>query len=70
MMVYKLWHEFEVSPGIDSTRLIGIYSSRENAERALTRARNKPGFREHPDGFEISEALVDRDGWIEGFAWV
>ncbi|MBV8563844.1 MAG: hypothetical protein JO273_00135 [Methylobacteriaceae bacterium] len=65
--VYTLFHEYEKAPGADETTLIGIYTTREKAEAALARVRDKPGFRDYPDGFDISEAVLDRDEWTEGF---
>jgi hypothetical protein len=35
--------------------LIGVYTTRENAEAALARVRDQPGFRDYPDKFEIYE---------------
>jgi hypothetical protein len=32
--------------------------------------RGQPGFRDLPNGFEISECKLDRDGWTEGYATV
>jgi hypothetical protein len=65
--VYTLEHEYEPRPGVDEAKLIGIYSTRELAEQAKARVRDKPGFQDHPEDFLISEVLLDRDGWTEGF---
>lgn len=52
-------------------KLIGVYSTRDLAERALARLRDKPGFRDCPEEDwwlceEELDALVD---WYdEGFA--
>lgn len=46
---------------------IGIYSSRETAELALSKLVEQPGFRDDPKGFVIDEVEVDHTSWQEGF---
>ena len=48
-------------------KLCGIYASREDAELAILRYRTKPGFKQYPNGFHISEVIVGKDDWAEGF---
>ncbi len=62
--VYLLWH---TNPLNDDEKLIGVYSSREGAEKAVQRVKDQPGFRDSPEGFEIFDCTLDRDGWREGF---
>ncbi len=67
-IVYHLWHEYVMENGEDEVKELGLYSSRENAQEAITRYWSLPGFRDHPDGFKIYESELDRDGaWTEGF---
>jgi homoserine kinase type II len=68
--VYLLWHEYEIEPDRDGTKLIGVYTSHELAESAQKRVSQQPGFRDHPDDFEIAEYKLDRDHWTEGFITV
>jgi len=68
--VYLLWHEYEIEPNRDETKLIGVYTSHELAEAALKRVSLQPGFRDHLDDFEIAEYKLDRDHWTEGFVRV
>ena len=65
--VFLLHHVREVDDESDDMKLIGIYSSEEKARAALDLVKQQPGFRDHPDGFELSEALVDHTEWAEGF---
>jgi hypothetical protein len=65
--VFLLHHVREVDVESDDMKLIGIYSSEEKARQALEQVRQQPGFRDHPDGFELSEALLDHTEWAEGF---
>ena len=65
--VWILWHKFDLSEEETSELLVGVYSSEAKADGARDRALLKPGFRDHPDGFEVMEAAVDEDQWTEGF---
>jgi homoserine kinase type II len=56
----------EDAPDSD-TKFIGVYSSREDADAAVARLRERPGFSAHPGGFSIDEYELDRDHWTEGF---
>ncbi|WTW96536.1 hypothetical protein OG216_25635 [Streptomycetaceae bacterium NBC_01309] len=51
----------------DDTKLLGVYSSRENAEERMRRARHLPGFADEPECFVMTEYTVDGDMWTEGF---
>ena len=46
---------------------LGVYRTHEDAEAAVLRVKDKPGFRDTPDGFEIFEHVLGRDGWTEGY---
>ena len=64
--VYVLQHLREDEDSED-VKLLGVYSSLGAAHSAVERARIKPGFRDHPDGFHIDEYVVDVDHWTSGF---
>jgi len=64
--VFLLWH---TNPETEDVKLIGVYSSNEDATRAMERLKDKPGFTSSPSGFEISEYQIGRDGWTEGFGF-
>jgi hypothetical protein len=40
---------------------VGVYSSLEEAERAIERLRPRQAFRDYPDGFRISCYRIDED---------
>ncbi len=66
--VYCLWHIYLPAGADDENeKLVGIYSTAENAEAAILRKRAYPGFKDYPDGFQIHETTLDRDQWSEGF---
>jgi hypothetical protein len=65
--VFVVEHEHELSEGCDDVKLIGVYESEEDAEKAVERAKQRPGFRGHPEGFSISSYKVGEDQWTTGF---
>jgi len=54
----------------DIELLIGVYSSKDEANDAINRLRDKPGFADFPKGFEIAPYELDRDHWVDGFKFV
>ena len=64
--VFILWHCHEVG-GDSDEKLIGVYRTRRDAEAAIGRLQEKPGFRDALDGFEIHDYVIGRDGWTEGY---
>lgn len=64
---YELWHLRYDHEDRDYDKLLGIYLAREKAERALAQLHDKPGFRDHPDGFEINDGPMDKTSMTEGF---
>ena len=68
--VFLLWHSTECEDCPDDVKLIGVYRTEEDARAALERVKDKPGFRDLPEGFEIVEYPLNRDGWTEGYVTV
>jgi hypothetical protein len=70
--VYKLYHTYGRSDEAreENNKLIGNYSTEDKAKAAIERVRSKPGFRDHPEGFEIFDCPVDVDGWVDGYVHV
>jgi len=66
--VYVLQHVHSLADGEEDVKVIGVYSSRENAETAITRLGQAPGFADAMDGFHIDEYQVDKDQWAEGYS--
>ena len=72
MKVYLLQHkyDYEIYEGIMTTngKLIGIYSSRQNAEKVKEQYKSKKGFNRCPEScFLINEYVLNEDHWTEGF---
>jgi hypothetical protein len=61
---YKCYEGFD----FDDRSLIGVYSSRTQAESSIERSKVLPGFRMHPESFHIDEYEIDKDHWTSGFA--
>ena len=64
-MLYHTEPETDQSEGHEF--LIGVYTTRANAEAAIERKRDQPGFRTHMDGFAIHKTRLDTDLWSEGY---
>jgi hypothetical protein len=75
--VYVLQHSHSPTPDNDEVKLIGVYRTRAAAEAAVARLRDQPGFRDFPrivtddpetdEGFHITEQVLDRDSWVDGY---
>lgn len=67
-VVYKLVHMYEREDE-DEIKELGLYSTYENAQKAIERYRFLKGFNEHPvECFLIDECELDKDAaWTEGF---
>ena len=57
-VVYLLEHT--VKDLDDSTKMLGIYSTREEAEKAINFLSNKSGFRNSLDDFLIDEYEINK----------
>jgi hypothetical protein len=66
---FLLWHTHTVE-GVDDDdheKLIGVYASSTDAQAAIERVKDQPGFKDYPEGFEVCEYTIGRDSWTEGF---
>ena len=67
--VYPMWHVRRDDEYGDDAKFIGVYSSEEEAGRAIDRLKDQPGFRDHPAGFQFEPYEIDNDHWTEGFGF-
>lgn len=68
--VYILQHSYEVGAvgQFDEIKMIGVYSSREKAEKTIARYKMLLGFKDYPIScFYISKYEIDKDHWTDGF---
>lgn len=69
--VFLVHHVHQLPDDEEDVKLLGVFSSEENAALAIDCARDLPGFSEAPDGFSVSKYQVDKRTWTEGFVtWV
>jgi len=67
MEVFVLQHVHQFDDGAEDVKFIGVYSSRQNAEAAIRRLSQQPGFCNTPDGFSTDSYSLDADHWTEGY---
>jgi homoserine kinase type II len=65
--VFLLWHIHELEDQENDEKLIGVYSTEGNAREAIRRVISQPGFRDYPEGFQITQYEIGKDHWTEGF---
>jgi hypothetical protein len=67
--LYVVCHfDQETDDDNDEEKLIGVYSTKDRAQQAIDRLRDKPGFRDFPERWWIDEFILDKDSaWTDGF---
>jgi hypothetical protein len=65
--IFILTHVFDLPDDQEDVKLIGVYSTEDDAQAAVERAKQRPGFAQYPDGFNIDAYELDHDNWLEGF---
>ena len=73
MIYWKVSHKYKLVDHFER-KDIGIYSSLENAEKAVALLKTKSGFKDTADGFRITKVLtllkprlLDNTYWVDGF---
>ena len=64
--VFIVQHSYEYDE-CEETKTIGIYSTKEKAEKVIEKYKGLPGFKHYLDYFFIDEYVIDEDHWKEGF---
>lgn len=70
VQVFVLQHIHIRDDGNEDVKFIGVYSSSEEADRAIARLRRLPGFSNTPDGFHVDEYRINQDHWVDGYVAV
>lgn len=65
--VFLLGHVRQKDEDNEDIKHIGIFATRADAENARMQLADKPGFKQHPDGFYIDECEIGTINWSEGF---
>jgi hypothetical protein len=68
MDVYILFHINKLNE--DDSKLIGVYSSKEDAQKAKRRLKTLQGFKNSPNSFVIDKYELNKDSWTDGFITV
>jgi homoserine kinase type II len=67
-MLFLVIHERSGSTeSSEDLKIIGVFSSRGMAEKAVKELTDKPGFKDYPDGFTIDAYKADAVFWGDGF---
>lgn len=66
-IVYDLWFVREYEHREDTELHIGIYAAEAEAVAVVEALKDKPGFCDHPEGFDIIPTKLGMTGWKEGF---
>jgi len=65
--VLLLWYVHAPDSHDENELFIGAYRTEEDARAAIERLKNRPGFVNAPEGFQISPCEINQDHWTEGF---
>ena len=65
--IFLVQHVHLLPDGEEDVKLIGAYKTEADAKLAVRRKKRYPGFRESPEGFEITSLELGKDQWSEGF---
>ena len=65
--VQLLWFVQEREQEEDTELLLGVYETEHEANNAIERLRNQPGFVDFPQGFLVEPYELNKDHWSEGF---
>ena len=65
--VYYLEHIHKISNDNESAKLLGIFSTEENAKKAINKYKKLPGFKDFPDDFIIDKYQINETEWNSGF---
>lgn len=66
--VYLLEHTHVYSTDEEDTKIIGIFSTKQEALKAIDQLKNISGFNKYPQGFNIDKYKLDQIFWQEGYA--
>lgn len=67
-VIHLLWFVKEMPEGEENIELlIGVYSSEAEARAAIGRVKDKSGFADYQQGFQVCPYELNHDHWTEGF---
>lgn len=68
--VFVVTHLHELPNGEEDVKMIGVYATQRDAEDAVTRTKQLPGFCDALDGFTIDAYSIGKDHWTEGYVTI
>lgn len=63
--VYVLHHM--ISDDETTTKMIGVFKDEDTVLKAIEELSSKPGFRDHPSGFQYGPYMLNMKYWGDGF---
>ncbi len=67
MTVHLLQHVAREDTDDEDIKVLGIYSTQEQAEIAIEQLKLLPGFDRYPDSFHVGKYELDKLEWSRGF---
>ena len=52
---------------VEDFKLIGVFATEQQAQAAMEQLKNKPGFKDYPNGFHIDAYPLGQINWSQGF---
>ena len=68
--VYVVQHVHIINDDEEDVKMIGVYSTEQLAQKAVSRLLSQPGFCDVPEGFHVDRYELNKDHWTEGFITV
>jgi hypothetical protein len=68
--VFLLHHIHRFDDDDESVKLIGVFTSEDEAKAVVSLLVQQPGFKENPDGFVLEQHLLNDYSWREGYTTV
>ena len=65
--VHYLHHTRDKGTEDEDDKKIGTFGSYQLAEEVINRIKDKPGFIDFPNDFQIVQSVLNREGWVDGF---
>lgn len=65
-VIYLLQHTYR-DKNHEDTKYIGLFSDKEKVNEVIEKLKEKPGFEKFPDGFLVSEMILDKIYWEKCF---
>jgi hypothetical protein len=65
--VILLQHVRETEDGGEDVKVLGIFSTTQAVDDAISMLMSQPGFSDSPEGFQVDDYELDEVQWTKGF---